>query len=86
MANESAVQNSPLDLPQRYTIAEATRMLRLELPPLDLRQRYTINEACAYLRQSRTKTYKDIKDGKLEVIKDGKRTYVSGRAIAARSQ
>ena len=61
-------------------------MLNNPLPPLDLNQRYTINETNAYLRQCRAKTYKDIKAGKLTVIKDGKRTYVSGRVIAARSR
>lgn len=57
----------------------------LPLPPLDLNQRYTIEETNAYLRQSRAKTYTDIAAGKLPVIKDGKRTYVPGTAIAARS-
>jgi hypothetical protein len=61
-------------------------MSQLPLPPLDLNQRYSIPEANAYLRQSRAKTYQDIKDGKLTIIKDGKRTYVSGRVIAARSK
>lgn len=60
-------------------------MSHLPLPPLDLNQRYTIPEATAYLRQSRAKTYTDIKDGKLPILKDGKRTYVAGRVIAARS-
>lgn len=55
------------------------------LPPLDLNQRYTIAETNAYLRQSRAKTYQDIKTGVLPIIKDGKRTYIPGRAIAARS-
>jgi hypothetical protein len=55
------------------------------LPPLDKAQRYTIDETNAYLRQSRAKTYKDIAAGLLPVIKDGKRTYVPGAAIAARS-
>jgi excisionase family DNA binding protein len=54
------------------------------LAPLDILQRYTINEANAYLRQSRSKTYKDIQAGKLAVIKDGRRTYVSGAVIASR--
>ena len=58
---------------------------RFNLPPLDFNQRYSIEETNAYLRQSRAKTYEDIKVGKLKIIKDGKRTYVSGRAIAARS-
>ena len=56
------------------------------LTPLDLNQRYSIPEANAYLRQSRAKTYQDIRSGKLSIIKDGKRTYVSGRVIAARSK
>jgi hypothetical protein len=54
------------------------------LPPLDIRQRYSIKETNAYLRQSRSKTYKDIQAGKLAVIKDGRRTYVSGAVIASR--
>jgi hypothetical protein len=60
-------------------------MSHLPLPPLDLNQRYTITETNAYLRQSRSKTYQDIKEGRLLTIKDGKRIYVPGRAIAARS-
>lgn len=59
-------------------------MSQLLLPPLDINQRYTIPEAGAYLRQSRAKTYNDITEGKLPVIKDGKRTYIPGQAIAAR--
>ena len=56
------------------------------LPPLDLNQRYTIPEASAYLRQCRAKTYKDIKAGNLRIIKDARRTYVPGTAIAERSR
>lgn len=55
------------------------------LPPLDVQQRYTIEEAAAYLRQSRAKTYSDIREGRLTIIKDGSRTYVPGSEIAARS-
>jgi excisionase family DNA binding protein len=58
---------------------------RHTLPPLNPIERYTIDEACAYLRQSRAKTYQDIKAGRLPVLKDGARTYVPGTAIAARS-
>jgi len=58
---------------------------RFNLPPLDLNQRYSIPETNAYLRQSNAKTYKDIREGKLKAFKDGRRTYVSGHAIAARS-
>ena len=60
-------------------------MSKQTLPPLDLNQRYSIPETNAYLRQSRAKTYQDIQSGKLKVIRDGRRVYISGRAIAARS-
>jgi excisionase family DNA binding protein len=56
------------------------------LPPLDPLQRYTIPEAAAYLRQSKSKTYQDISNGVLSVLKDGRRTYVPGSEIAARSR
>jgi hypothetical protein len=55
------------------------------LPALDSSQRYSINEASALLRQCRAKTYKDIATDRLEVFKDGRRTYVTGRSILARS-
>jgi len=60
-------------------------MEKQPLIPLDPAQRYTINETNSYLRQSRGKTYKDIKEGKLAYIKDGRRTYIPGAAILARS-
>jgi hypothetical protein len=52
------------------------------LPPLDPNQRYDIAEACAYLRQSRQKTFSDIKAGKLIPIRDGGRTFIPGTEIA----
>lgn len=56
------------------------------IPPLvDPNQRYTIKEANAILRQSHAKTYCDIKNGLLRVIKDGTRTYVPGTEIIRRS-
>jgi excisionase family DNA binding protein len=58
---------------------------RTPLPPIDPQQRYTIDETCAYLRQSRAKTYQDIKAGRLPIMKDGTRSYVNGRAIISRS-
>lgn len=57
-------------------------MRALDLPALDLNQRYAVEEAAAYLRQSRAKTFNDIRDGKLAHLKDGRRTYVPGWAIA----
>jgi hypothetical protein len=56
------------------------------LSPLDPLQRYTVDEASAYLRQSRAKTYLDIAAGVLESFNDGRRRYVPGTAIAARSR
>lgn len=53
-----------------------------DLPALDLNQRYAVEEAAAYLRQSRAKTFNDIRDGKLASITDGRRRYVPGWAIA----
>ena len=56
------------------------------LAPIDVRQRYTIEETNSYLRQSRAKTYQDIASGLLKTIKDGRRTYIPGSEIIARSQ
>ena len=50
------------------------------LPPIDPQQRYSVDEASAYLRQSREKTYRDIRDGKISAISDG-RKYVSGEEL-----
>lgn len=55
------------------------------LPPLDINQRYTIDEAAAYLRISRAHVYHHFAAGNLEYVKDGRRRYVPGRAIAALS-
>jgi hypothetical protein len=55
------------------------------LPVLDALQRYSVNEASALLRECRAKVYQDIAAGRLEAFKDGRRTYVTGRSIIARS-
>jgi excisionase family DNA binding protein len=54
--------------------------------PLDPLQRYRLLEAAAYLRVSHMTLYKDIKAGKVKVIREGARTLVPGTEIAARSQ
>jgi excisionase family DNA binding protein len=61
-------------------------MTKNALAPLDTLQRYSVPEASAYLRQSRAKTYQDINSGTLPIIKDGRRTYIPGTAIADRSR
>ncbi|MCH9694782.1 MAG: helix-turn-helix domain-containing protein [Gammaproteobacteria bacterium] len=58
----------------------------VELPPIDCNQRYTINEAAIYLRQSISKTYEDAKKGTLGTFRDGRRRYVPGTALLARSK
>jgi hypothetical protein len=49
-------------------------------------QRYTVNESCRYLRKCRASLYRDIADGKIPIIKEGRRTYVPGAAIVERSR
>jgi len=55
-----------------------------EAPPLGLLdplRRYSIEQAIAYLATSRFTIYKMIRDGKLRVLKDGRRTYCPGSEI-----
>jgi len=54
------------------------------LPQIDPHQRYTIDEASAYLRQSREKTYRDIRERKLAAIFDG-RKYITGEELIRRA-
>lgn len=54
------------------------------LPPFDAQLRYTVFEAAAYLRTSHVTVYKLLHSGDLEGIKEGCRTFVTGRSIAAR--
>ena len=49
-------------------------------------QRYTIPESIALLRSSRATVYKLIDSGRLATIKEGRRRYVPGSAIAALSR
>lgn len=55
------------------------------LPSFDPQLRQTVSDAAQYLRTSRPTVYKLIKAGRLETIKEGRRTYITGRSIAARS-
>jgi hypothetical protein len=54
-----------------------------QVPPsvVDANQRYPVPEANAILRQSNAKTYADIKAGKIQVIRDGARTYIPGTEL-----
>ena len=54
--------------------------------PLDVHQRYDIEETCALLRTSKAQLYRQIAAGEIRVIKAGRRTYVPGSEIAAKSR
>lgn len=61
---------------------------RYDVPPgliLDPNQRYTIPESSAILRQSNSRTWLQISQGKLQTIKDGGRTYITGASLIRRS-
>ena len=55
------------------------------LPPFDAALRYSVAEAARYLKTSRPTVYKLINTGLLEAFKEDRRTYITGRSIAARS-
>ncbi len=54
------------------------------LPPFDPQLRFTVFEAAAYLKTSHITVYKLLHSGDLEGIKEGCRTFITGRSIAAR--
>jgi excisionase family DNA binding protein len=54
------------------------------LPPFDERLRSTVEQTQGYLNTSRPTVYKLINAGLLEAFKEGRRTYITGRSIAAR--
>jgi excisionase family DNA binding protein len=56
------------------------------LAPLDIHQRYDIGEAVRYLRISRARLYQKIASGEIRLIKDGRRSFVPGSAIAEASK
>jgi hypothetical protein len=52
-------------------------------PPaiIDSNQRYELAEVHAVLRQSHTKTFADIKAGRMQTLTDGRRRYVLGSEL-----
>jgi hypothetical protein len=52
------------------------------LAPIDPRQRYSIPEVLAYRRESRKRFYEHVSAGRIKLIKDGRRSYVSGDELA----
>lgn len=53
---------------------------------IDPNQRYSLAETHAALGQSHSKTFQDIKLGKLKTIQDGRRRYVLGSELIRRAQ
>ena len=56
------------------------------LAPLDIQQRYTVAESALYLRSSSWSVFRDIREGRLNVIREGQRTYIPGSELARRSR
>lgn len=56
-------------------------------PPLviDPNSRYSLREAFAALRFSDIQGYRDMKAGKLAVIREGRRTYIHGSELIRRA-
>lgn len=63
----------------------STKPAPASLGPLDPLRRYSVEQALEYLATSRATLYKDIKDGRLKTITEGKRRYVPGSEIVRRS-
>jgi excisionase family DNA binding protein len=61
------------------------RKARPALPPVDSGQRYSPEEAADYLRSSRWSVFKDLKEGRLRAIREGRRTFIPGTEIIRRS-
>jgi hypothetical protein len=51
---------------------------------VDPNQRYTLAETHAVLGQSHVKTFRDIKRGVLQTVKDGRRRHVLGSELIRR--
>ena len=72
--------------PSKSGDSDAARSKAAPLAPLDVNQRYAIREAAEYLRISRARLYQKIAAGEIRLLKDGRRSYVPGSAIAAASK
>jgi excisionase family DNA binding protein len=61
-----------------------TKVQAAPVGPFDPQRRYTVEQTMAYLSTSRPTIYKLIHAALLEAFKEGRRTYITGRSIAAR--
>ena len=55
------------------------------LGPVDPLRRYTVEDALKYLGYSRFSLYADIREGRIQTIKDRNRRFVPGSEIVRRS-
>jgi hypothetical protein len=55
-------------------------------PTLDQSQRFIVDEAARYLRIAASTTWLRIREGKIQVIREGGRTFVPGTEIARLSR
>ena len=58
----------------------------LPLPQLDPLRRYPVEQALAYLGISRKRFYDNVKNGRIKIIKDGRRTFAPGSELQRLSQ
>jgi hypothetical protein len=78
----AAIRDQALGAEQeRQRRAASKRERLLSLPPIDPNRRYPLDLSSDYLGQSRGKTYEDIAEGRLKVIRDGKRRYIHGSEL-----
>lgn len=59
---------------------------RQPLPAIDSAQRYTPAEAASYLKISLWSVFLEIREGRLSSFKEGRRRFISGAALIARSR
>jgi excisionase family DNA binding protein len=69
---------------QESSSSESAERKAKPVPPFDPLLRYTVDETSSYLKTSRMSVYKLLHAGDLEGVKEGGRTFITGRSIAAR--
>jgi excisionase family DNA binding protein len=73
-----------MQTPAEKARAARKRQALKPLPPFNPQLRYTLSEAAGYLKTSLPTIYKLLHSGDLEGLKEGCRTFITGRSIAAR--
>jgi hypothetical protein len=69
---------------KQWSTAKERRQLRRTLPPIDLNQSYPMEpDACAYLDCCKAMLYREIKARGIELVRRGRRSYISGADLAS---